>query len=89
MSESFKSFFDMKYQNGVFAIKGIGGTIVLFISPFVEKIIKLEKPFTKADQQLLVITALLIVLVAYLTFNLGKIVKEYAETLRIYYSNKP
>lgn len=84
MTDTFKSFYDMKYESAVFVIKGLGGTITLFITTFIEKIVKDEKSLTQTDEQLLVVTALMLVLLVALCFRLRLIVVEYGETLRIY-----
>jgi hypothetical protein len=88
MKDYFKAFYDMKYENLVFVIKGISSTILLFVTPFIEKIIKQEKAFSNTDLQLLVVVALLLVLLLVLTFRLRKIVQEYGETIRLYHTYK-
>lgn len=86
MTEFFKSFYDMKYQQSVFVIKGIGGMIVLSATTFIEKLVKEEKALTSTDVQLVVITGFMLCLLIYLVYQLQQIAVEYGETLKIYYA---
>jgi hypothetical protein len=88
MKDYFKSFYDMKYENLVFVIKGISSTILLFVTPFIEKVIKQEKAFSNTDLQLLIVVALLLMLLLVLSFRLRKIVQEYGEAIRLYHIYK-
>jgi hypothetical protein len=84
-TDTIRHFYDMKYNDLSYTIKGLGAAILAFLSPFLEKTVKDGKAVNHTDLALLACVGLLLILLMVLILDLKRIVKEYSESITLYY----